>query len=764
MVKTNRPLQNRIQQYQQVVATGMPDDNLDASLRVELIYRGMIMDLKSAFTLDSIDLLTSLSFSNPIELVRKDALYAIGEMAIQGFEPAISTLFSLFIIYDQELAAQIIIEKNIKALTPEEYSAFLVLSLDKVTFFEIDPSLDFLNRYYDQAEPEVKKKLITSAKKCGLPVWAMIHSALQDQEKANFTEIIDQFPAFTLDEEELFFRRIEQGLIETNSQVYIEFLTDLFFRYDHPLAAASILRTPLRPESQDRHALLLYLSNTWDEYELVDFDQRLITIAYQNADANLRKRILQHSRQSGYTDWVQQVTQQSTKRSYWASELTDADWKVTLDVLSRQERWHDLWRLSLQCPPVWSFAFINQLIQNDWRPDRTEENQDFERLAGLCKQIRTANVSISPFEHIQTSTERANCLSFHAPSKLIALGGNSGKIALYQWDQGNIHHATSISLGMIPGTRAIQFDQSAKYLAAAGGDHLIRVVELETRKIIKTFEGHENLIRGMAISHDGRTLYSCSFDGKLNAWQFPSASQPQLINQSPKEYLTLSLSGSNQYLLVAGADSVIRVFQTPSGSLVREIVGHEAGINHLAASQSSEIAVSSDLDNRVLIWNYLSGKQLNHISLDTDSSVITSILLIHGDQLLVIGTADGKISIFSTSNGNLVIPAWHAHQGRIIGMDFDPDSAKLLSLSSNGEIKTWSLNSLLIIRSPLSTKKLTELSELEMLLNQNNIMSSDKSWIRLVTELIKINHRYDIQLGEPTPISIGEFDIQIEEG
>jgi len=763
MAKINHPHKDRFEQYKQVVATGIPDENLDASLRVELIYRGMIADLKSALSLDSIDLLTSISLSNPIELVRRDALYALGEMAIEGFEQAISTLFSLFIIHDQELAARIILEKNIKALNPEEYSAFLVLSLNKTTFLEFDPGLDFLNQYYDQAEPEVKEKLITFAKKCGLPVWAMIHAALQDQENDDLAAIIDQFPAFTLEEEELFFRRIEQRLNETNPQVYIELLTDLFFRYDHPLAAGSILRTPLRPESPDRHALLLYLSNTWNEYELVDFDQRLITIAYQNADANLRKRILQHARQSGYTDWVQQVTQQSTKRSYWASELTDADWKVTLDVLSRQKRWHDLWKLSFQCPPVWSFAFINQLIQNNWRPDRTEENQDFERLAGLCKQIRTANVSISPFEHIQTSTERANCLSFHAPSKLIALGGNSGKIALYQWDQGKIHQAASISLGMIPGTRAIQFDQGAKYLAAAGGDHLIRVVEIETRKIIKTFEGHENLIRGMAISNDGRTLYSCGFDGKLNAWQFPSASQSQLIYQSSKELLTLSLCGSNQYLLVAGADSIIRVYQTPSGSLVREIADHEAGINHLAASQSSEIAVSSDLDNRVLIWNYLSGKQLNQISLEPDSDVITTIKLIHEDQLLVIGTADGKISIFSVSNGNLVIPTWHAHQGRIIGMDFDPDSAKLFSLSSNGEIKTWSLDSLLLIRSPLSTKKLIELPELENLLIQNNLLSSDKSWIRLVTELIKINHRHDIQLGEPTPISIGEFDIQIEE-
>jgi U3 small nucleolar RNA-associated protein 21 len=78
-------------------------------------------------------------------------------------------------------------------------------------------------------------------------------------------------------------------------------------------------------------------------------------------------------------------------------------------------------------------------------------------------------------------------------------------------------------------------------LALATDDLLIHVVDLETRKIIRRFEGHEGRITDLAFSPDGRWLVSSSVDGSIKTWDLPSA---YLIDSLVTPHLPTSIAFS----------------------------------------------------------------------------------------------------------------------------------------------------------------------------------------------------------------------------
>ncbi|KAL2912352.1 rRNA-processing protein utp21 [Polyrhizophydium stewartii] len=59
-------------------------------------------------------------------------------------------------------------------------------------------------------------------------------------------------------------------------------------------------------------------------------------------------------------------------------------------------------------------------------------------------------------------------------------------------------------------------------LALATDDMCIRVVDVDTRKIVREFWGHMNRITDMAFSSDGRWIVSSSLDGTIRTWDLPT--------------------------------------------------------------------------------------------------------------------------------------------------------------------------------------------------------------------------------------------------
>ncbi len=64
------------------------------------------------------------------------------------------------------------------------------------------------------------------------------------------------------------------------------------------------------------------------------------------------------------------------------------------------------------------------------------------------------------------------------------------------------------------------FSPDGRYALSSGNDHSVRLWDIETGAELARFEGHTGEVWRVAFSPDGRTAYSSSLDGTLRVWDF----------------------------------------------------------------------------------------------------------------------------------------------------------------------------------------------------------------------------------------------------
>jgi hypothetical protein len=97
------------------------------------------------------------------------------------------------------------------------------------------------------------------------------------------------------------------------------------------------------PRDANRRALFYFLTEQWEKYESLDFDQSLLKSAYQMQDDGLRARIAAVARKAGRGELVEVVS--GGRQGLRLSQMTDQEWEAVLEVLVTSRRWEEMWRL-----------------------------------------------------------------------------------------------------------------------------------------------------------------------------------------------------------------------------------------------------------------------------------------------------------------------------------------------------------------------------------------------------------------------------------
>ena len=85
------------------------------------------------------------------------------------------------------------------------------------------------------------------------------------------------------------------------------------------------------------------------------------------------------------------------------------------------------------------------------------------------------------------------------------------------WDVETEKEITSI-IGHQNWVRSIMFSPDGKTLASASRDSTIKLWNVGTGKEITSLTGHQALVSSVAYSSDGKTLASASFDNTIKLW------------------------------------------------------------------------------------------------------------------------------------------------------------------------------------------------------------------------------------------------------
>ncbi|MFN3190208.1 MAG: WD40 repeat domain-containing protein [Aureliella sp.] len=281
-----------------------------------------------------------------------------------------------------------------------------------------------------------------------------------------------------------------------------------------------------------------------------------------------------------------------------------------------------------------------------------------------------------------------------------------------------------------PVVTALAGTHDGKFLAAAGDDHAIRIIDLQARRVLHTLEGHIDWIQSLAFASDSQTLYSCGDDGRVLKWSQRFPVEPEVVIELPYSLRSLTCSHSQGLLAVGGfsneillldsengnvlrrlacdcndqrcvrfspdgkrilcgsRDGELRVWNTKTGQLIAEIHEHTRRIRtasfsvdgrRVASAGEDRLLVQYDLETQTVVSKH-----------DLAGSKLMSLCMVNNDLVAVAG-ADNSVHLFDAL-ADEVVADLNGHIGTVAVMT--PCGDQLASGSFDTTIRIWDLNSI----------------------------------------------------------------------
>ena len=114
---------------------------------------------------------------------------------------------------------------------------------------------------------------------------------------------------------------------------------------------------------------------------------------------------------------------------------------------------------------------------------------------------------------------------------------------------------------------ALDFSPDGKRLATAAADRFLKVSEVASGRLLKSFEGHSGHVLGVSFQRTGRTLVSASADNTVKVWDCVSGEQRKSIAGFDKEVTAVRFAGDTDQFVATAGDGRIRLLRPDSGFL-----------------------------------------------------------------------------------------------------------------------------------------------------------------------------------------------------
>ncbi len=594
-----------------------------------------------------------------------------------------------------------------------------------------------------------------------------------------------------------------QRLRQTDAQ---EALCRLIIHKEQPLAREIAVAAHYAPKDPVTRALFYFLTDQWERYEELDFDQSLLSAAYEAGDKRARCRIAEKARRAGRTEWVAVIA--GGRQDRRVNEMTDEEWEAAVDVMSESKRWPELWRLAQATSAIWSARMLARLKESGWKPADEREGAGFAKLIGLvegcCQEPPFLGRLMRCAAPLEGHVDHVSCFAISRDGQTLVSGSDDKTIRLW-----NLLNGTAIKTieGHSDWIACLALSPDELQIASGSRDHTVGLWSFPEGRALKKLEGHSEDILCLAFSPDGRSLATGSADKTVRLWRMPDGHGLATLSGHSDIVSCLAISPDGRLLASGSYDNHVRLWSLPEGQPVATLRGHKAMVNCLVFSPDGLTLATGSKDRSVLLWSLPDGTRLNRLQGHRDDISCLTVspdgrLLATGswdstvrlwslpageflDTLGAIGTMDGHtgwvtciafspdgIVLASAGSDNAVrlwsvpggapLKALEEHSDRITYLSFSPDGRSLLSGSWDRRVCVWKSELVRLRQLPINLTSVADLQWTEEVLANSRLSVAERGWLEFLAALMRWRRRYDILLGEATRIPVGQFDIEIE--
>ena len=239
-------------------------------------------------------------------------------------------------------------------------------------------------------------------------------------------------------------------------------------------------------------------------------------------------------------------------------------------------------------------------------------------------------------------------VSAFAPSAGDALESASGSDVIDEHESFEIRLAPLPEHNSAPVITALAASYDGRFLAAAGDDHAIRVIDVASGTTIRTLTGHTDWIQSLVFSSDAQDLYSAGNDGRGFKWN----------NQYPVSHT--------------------------------QVLAEDFAIRALTLSSEKNLLAVCGFSNEILLWDLSSGRQKLRLSCDSEDQ--RCVRFSPDGSRLLRGGRLGEICVWDTNTGT-ELAHYRQHNRRVFTAAFSADGSTVTSVGEDRHLIRFQIDS-----------------------------------------------------------------------
>lgn len=218
---------------------------------------------------------------------------------------------------------------------------------------------------------------------------------------------------------------------------------------------------------------------------------------------------------------------------------------------------------------------------------------------------------------------------------------------------------------------------------------------MEIAKEQNICQGHSDRVNAVAISPDGQTIVSGSWDGTIQFWDLEGNSIVEPFRGHQGDVTSVAFSPDGEVIASGGGDSTVRLWNLAGNSLGRPFWGHQGDVTSVVFSPDGQTLASCGVDGTIRLWD-LQGNAIGEPFRGHESD-ITSLAFSPDGEVMVSGGGDGTVWLWDLQ-GNSMTQPFRGHEDKVTAVAFSPDGETIASGSWDRTVRLWDRQGKLIGR------------------------------------------------------------------